>query len=163
MGQQMANAGAAERYGQAQFEATKKAAVDDAIRGYSALQARQSQENAKAAQAVDQASLAARRAASTSRTSAGESGAFGGVAAELADEFKRTELNFQTTVIRNQTMLDAQFRNELEGVHAQEYGRILAGQPGPVAQPDLLGGALNAFGKILEINQKSKEKSPVNG
>src|SRR5690349_6985686 len=129
--QEGGNARAMAQYGRQAFEANKKVAEDDAIRSYAALQARQSQDAAKASQAINAAALESQRRASLARVSAGESGAAGNTAMELNDEFKRAELGYQTTVIRNKAMLDAQFGNELEGVRIQEQGRILAGQPGP--------------------------------
>ncbi len=159
--QQMLNMSALEHAGAKQFELNKQVATNDAINSYAALQARQSQEHAKAAQAISQAALDTRRRASAALTSAGESGATGNVAAQLASDFERVELNFQTTALRNQTMLDAQFKNELEGVHSQLYGRILSGQPGPIQQPDYIGLLGNAFGKQLEIGQQTSALNPV--
>lgn len=161
--QQIQNRNAMEKAGNQAFTANKAVATDDAIRSYASLQARQSQEHARAAQAIDQAALETRRRASVSRTSAGESGVAGNVAAQMADEFKRVELNFQTTAIRNQTMLDAQFQSELEGVQIQERGRILSGLPGPLAPVDVLSPLLNLAGRQLEIHQKQNELGPVLG
>jgi len=159
--QQMMNTSALEHAGAKQFEANRKSATNDAINSYAALQARQSQEHAKAAQAISQAALDTRKRASAALTSAGESGAAGNVATQLANDFERVELNFQTTALRNQTMLDAQFGREIEGVHSQLYGRILSGQPGPIQQPDYIGMIGNAWGKQLEINNANTNASPV--
>lgn len=156
---------------QANFQAQRKAAgqlfglnktlaEEDAVRSYAALQTRQIQEHQKASQAIDEAHQLAVRKASTARAGAAEAGVVGSDVAAVLDEFKQSELNFQTTVIRNRAMLDAQFGAELEGVRAQEQGRILSGLPGAMQRPDLLGVALSGFGKVLEIRSNLNQTTP---
>lgn len=159
--QQNTNASAMRRFGRQMQDANTKVAEDDAIRSYAALQTRQTQESAKAAQAITAASLENARRASASRTSAGESGLAGTVIQESNNAFAAAELNYQTTVIRNKAMLDAQFGSELEGVQLQEKGRILSGVPNAVPGVDALGGMLAGFGKALEINMEYKKNGPV--
>lgn len=139
----------------------KKLAEEDAVRSYAALQTRQIQEHQKASQAIDEAHQMAVRKASLARAGAAEAGVIGSDVQGMLDEFKQSELNYQTTVIRNRAMLDAQFGSELEGVRAQEQGRILSGLPGPMQAPDLLGAALSGFGKVLEIRSNLAQLKPI--
>lgn len=160
IGQQIANSSAMKAYGQRTYDANKKIAEADALQSYAALQARQLQEGAKAAEAINSAALESQRRMAAARTVAGESGAAGVSVQDVLGEFKTVELNYQTTVIRNKAMLDAQFKSELEATRAQEQGRILSGLPGPSQSPDILGTALSGFGKILEINASEKANQP---
>lgn len=152
------NASAVGRYQRQTYEANAKLATDDSFRSYAALQARQSQEHAKAAQAIDQAALETKRRLAVVRTSTG--GVAGNSVDAVVQDFHRSELDYQTTVIRNQAMLDAQVTSELEAVRSQTQGRIMSGMPGPTQPPDLIGMGLAGFGKYLEIKQKEQNQQP---
>lgn len=158
---QRANAKAQEKYQNAQFKATKEAATANAITQYNALQVRQQQETAAAAQAIDQSSMRAAQAASTARVTAGETGTGGASMDALLNEYRRQELGFAQTTIRNQTWQNAQIQLNMEGIRANQQAQIAAAVPKPVEQPDYIGaalrigaGALDAYGTYADITYK---------
>ena len=159
--QQQANANAQEKYQKQRFEATKEAAASNAIRQYNSLQMRQQQETAAAAQAIDQSSMRAAQAAGTARVTAGETGTGGASMSALLNEYRRQELGFAETTIRNQTWQNAQIQLNMEGIRANQQAQIASAAPKPVEQPDYIGaalrigaGALNAYGTYADITYK---------
>jgi hypothetical protein len=158
---QQANAKAQAEYQNAQFKATKEAATANAITQYNALQVRQQQETAAAAQAIDQSSMRAAQAAGTARVTAGETGTGGASMDALLNEYRRQELGFAQTTIRNQTWQNAQIQLNMEGIRANQQAQIAAAVPKPVEQPDYIGaalrigaGALDAYGTYADITYK---------
>lgn len=158
---QSANAKAQEKYQNAQFKATKEAATANAITQYNALQVRQQQETAAAAQAIDQSSMRAAQAAGTARVTAGETGTGGASMDALLNEYRRQELGFAQTTIRNQTWQNAQIQLNMEGIRANQQAQIASAVPRPVEQPDYIGaalrigaGALDAYGTYADIEYK---------
>lgn len=165
--QQAANTRAQERYQNAQFKATKEAATANAITQYNALQVRQQQETAAAAQAIDQSSMRAAQAAGTARVTAGETGTGGASMSALLNEYRRQELGFAQTTIRNQTWQNAQIQLNMEGIRANQQAQIAAAVPKPVEQPDYIGaalrigaGAMDAAGTYADIEYKRTGKYP---
>lgn len=165
--QQQANARAQEQYQKAQYEATKEAATANAISQYNALLTRQQQESAAAAQAIDQSAMRAAQAASTARVTAGETGTGGASMDALLNEYRRQELGFAQTTIRNQTWQNAQIQLNMEGIRANQQAQIAAAVPKPVQQPDYLGaalrigaGALDAYGTYADVTYKQTGKWP---
>lgn len=159
--QQAANARAMSKYQNQQYKATKEAATANAINQYNALLTRQQQETASAAEAIEMSSRRAEAAASTARVTAGESGAAGGSVAALLNDFRRQELGFAQTTIRNQTWQNAQIKLNMEGIRSNQQAAIVSAMPKPVEQPDYLGamlrigaGALDAYGTYADITYK---------
>lgn len=165
--QQAANARAQEKYQNQQYKAVKEAATANAINQYNALLTRQQQETAAAAQAIDLSSRRAEAAASSARVTAGETGTGGASVAALLNDYRRQELGFAETTIRNQTWQNAQIKLNMEGIRSNQQQAIISAMPKPVQQPDYLGavlrigaGVMDAAGTYADIEYKKTGKYP---
>lgn len=136
------NADAASDYQNAVYKRNAELADDAALAAYSSLQRRQLEEREAAGQGIEQVKRQALQAAGAARVSAGEAGVGGLNIDALLGDFARQELEYQTSVIRNQAFRSAQFGQEYEAIRGQQAGRILSALPQPVAKPDFFGAAL---------------------
>ena len=159
LGQQAIGGHAQEKHQEQQFNTNKRLADQSALSAYSSLIQRQAQENAKAADSIAKAGRQAREALSTSRVSALESGVAGASVDALTADFERTELDYQNTVIRNREFLDFQFKDELEGIRANQEGRILSGMGSPIQRPDYGNAFIRGFSSLLKVNAQTEQNT----
>lgn len=140
-------------------EQVRKAATQNALRQYSAIQARQVQETARATQAIQESSRAARRASGTAAVASGEAGVGGNSVAALQHEFERTALEFEGTTIRNQAFLKAHFQDQMEGVRAEQEATVNNAY-NQIQTPNYLGILMQGVGQYLDLNQAMKSTQP---
>lgn len=146
--------GQQKKYQSQVFNATKKAADQDALLAYQALTDRQVQEHEKAAQALQSVQRQAVAARGAARTSAAEGNVQGNSVGALDDDFTRAETEYQSQVIRNQAFLDSQFKNERLGVQAKQTAAIQSGIGQPIQPPQYLNQIIGSYSKVLEIQYK---------
>lgn len=161
VGTQLLNQSASKAYGQSMSAAYKAVADTNAVQGYAAVQAQQEQQHAAATKEINNVVTQAAAASGSARTAAGEAGVAGNSVAALQDDFARTELNYQTTIIRNRAFADDQLRRNLDAIRANQQGQILAGVPKPVAGVDVISPFANLYGKELEISQSNQNQQPL--
>ncbi len=142
MYQQGQNARLQRQYEQEQYERTAENATASAVNQYNALLMRQRQEEAAASQAISESAMRAAQAASTARVTAGEAGTAGLSVDALLSDYKRQELGFAQTTIRNQVWQNAQIALSMKGIQAQQQAQMTAAMPRPVARPDYVGALL---------------------
>ncbi len=143
-------------------EQTQKAATSNALRQYTAIQARQAQERAKATQAIQESARAARRASSTAAVASAEAGVAGNSVAALQNEFERTALEFEGTTIRNQAFLDAHFKDQAEGVRAEQEA-VVNNAYNQIQTPNYLGILMQGLGSFLDLSSAMKSTAPAGG
>lgn len=141
-------------------EQTERAANANALRQYGALQSRQAQERARASQAIMESNRAARLASGTGTTAAAEAGVAGNSVAAAQDEFSRAALEFEGTTIRNQAFLDANFREQAEGVRAEQQA-VTQSAYNQIQQPNYMGLLLQGLGGFLEIRGDQLKNKPL--
>lgn len=166
--QAKANARVQEKYQNQVYEMTKEAAAANAARQYQALYMRQQQEESAAAQAIDRTVRQAAAAQATARVTAGESGAAGQSVSALMNEYRRQELGFETTTIRNKTWAAAQTQLNAEAIRANQQAQVASAMPRPIEQPNFLGAMLriaghgaNAYALGIEMNTKAGAQDPT--
>lgn len=137
----------------------EKAARENALRQYTSIQSRQVQERAKAAQAIQQSAKAARNAASSSAVASAEAGVGGASVAALQNEFERTALEFESTTIRNEAFLDAEFKDKAAGVRAEQEATVNAAY-NQIQTPNYLGILMQGLGTYLDLSSAMKATQP---
>lgn len=142
------------------YEMAKKGAEDNALRQYSALQARQEQESAKATQSITRSYNAARAASSAATVSSGEAGVGGNSVTALHNEFARTAAEYEGSVTRNKAFLDNEFKNEALSVRLGAQAEINRNY-NQIQQPNYLGILLQGAGKVFEIKAQKDALNPV--
>lgn len=148
-GQQKDNAEAQQKWQEQLHKTNTEVATSNALTQYAALQRRELEERAAAAQGVEQVSREALQATGRARAGAAAGGVGGLSVDSLMSDFQRQELDYQTSVIRNQGFREQQFAAEAEGIKNQAYGQILSSSPQPVAKPDFFGTLLQIGGDTL--------------
>lgn len=117
------------------------------------------QERAKAAQAIQQSAKAARNAASSSAVASAEAGVGGASVAALQNEFERTALEFESTTIRNEAFLDAEFKDKAAGVRAEQEATVNAAY-NQIQTPNYLGILMQGLGTYLDLSSAMKATQP---
>jgi len=140
-------------------EQTEKAARANALRQYTAIQERQAQEHARAAQAIGESARAARLASGNAAVASAEAGVGGASVAALQNEFERTALEFESTTIRNQAFLDAEFKDKAEGVRAEQEA-VVNDAYNRIQTPNYLGVLMQGLGTYLDLSSAMKATQP---
>lgn len=141
-------------------EQVERAARENALRQYTAIQSRQVQERARAAQAIQQSAKAARTASSSSAVASAEAGVGGASVAALQREFERTALDFESTTIRNQAFLDAEFQDKAAGVRAEQEATVNSAY-NQIQTPNYLGILMQGLGSYLDLSSAMKATQPI--
>ena len=141
-------------------EQVEKAARSNALRQYTSIQSRQIQERARAAQAIGESARAARMASGTAAVASAEAGVGGASVAALQAEFERTALEFESTTIRNQAFLDAEFRDRAEGVRAEQEAAVNSAY-NQIQTPNYLGILMQGLGSYLDLSSATKATQPI--
>ncbi len=160
-GQGLINANAQEKVNRRNFETAVDIARSDAIGQYSALQARQMEERTRAAAAIAGARKQAAAAAGRGRVAAGEAGVAGVSVDAMLGDFERSALELETAVVRGNALLDAQIGREMKGIEARAAGNMAAAVPNPVASPNYLQFALDAFTSGLNYKLAITKTKPL--
>ncbi len=135
------------------------AAEQSAVRQYTALQARQEEEQARAVQSIQKSRVEATKALGTLTTQAGESGVGGNSVRALHDEFARTATEYEGAVIRNKAFLDSQFKRDAEGIQLNQQSTINNAYS-QIQPPNYLGLILQTAGSALAIKHDQDALKP---
>lgn len=141
-------------------EDVEQAANANSIRQYQSILSRQTQEQAKAAQAIGESNRSARLASGTGAVASAEAGVAGASVAAAQGEFSRAALEFESTTIRNQAFLRANFQNQMEGVRAEQEATVQNAY-NQVTPPNYLGILLQGVGSALEIRGDQLKRKPI--
>jgi hypothetical protein len=158
--QQKQAADAQEEFNERLIQETEKAATRDALRNYESVQSRRSEQRTSAATEIDRVTRQAIQATGTATAGAAKSGVAGQSLAALILDFGRKEGEFRTSVGRRLRFQEAQAERDLEAIHSQGRGRVIAAAQPPVQHPSYVGAALRAGTAIVGAYQDNTVIGP---
>ena len=133
-----------------QYKRTKALAIKDSIASYSALQARQREEEVLSTRETGKVLGEALKAMGTARVQGGT----GGSAAAVYGDITRQAVEFQGGMVLRQRAIEQQTGRSLEAVERKTLGTLQAAQLPDVPMPSFLGAALRiGSGAALTYHQ----------
>lgn len=157
---QMQNRAAADQAQQRQFEITSRESEDAAKMAY-LLNAKRSREfEQQAAQEIYAVAQQSQKAAGAARVSAAEMGTAGLSVEALLKDFTRQELNYQTSVLREQQSRAYMSNVERTSIQQQQLARLTGAMPQPLPvigapvlppRPTFLAAGLQAAGSVADL------------